>query len=63
MNEAFRRLLSGRRRPVGLECAMDTWARKAPVELIATAARPIPARSTKTPSSAPPSFWAARSVR
>ena len=26
INEAFRRLLSGRRRPVGLECAMDTWA-------------------------------------
>src|SRR5260370_37760632 len=38
LNEAFRRLLSGRRRPVGLECAMDTWARKAPVELISTAA-------------------------
>src|SRR5882757_8351464 len=38
INEAFRRLLSGRRRPVGLECAMDTWARKAPVELIGTAA-------------------------
>ena len=33
VNEAFRRLLSGRRRPVGLECAMDTWGRKAPVEL------------------------------
>ena len=29
VNEAFRRLLSGRRRPVALECAMDTWARKA----------------------------------
>src|SRR5258707_10857057 len=42
VNEAFRRLLSGRRRPVGLECAMDTWARKAPVELIATAATPDP---------------------
>jgi acetolactate synthase-1/2/3 large subunit len=38
VNEAFRRLLSGRRRPVALECAMDTWARRAPVELIATAA-------------------------
>lgn len=25
VNEAFRRLLSGRRRPVALECAMDTW--------------------------------------
>jgi len=38
LNEAFRRLLSGRRRPVALECAMDTWARRAPVELIGTAA-------------------------
>jgi acetolactate synthase I/II/III large subunit len=42
VNEAFRRLLSGRRRPVALECAMDTWARKAPVELIATPAAPDP---------------------
>ena len=42
VNEAFRRLLSGRRRPVGLECALDTWARRAPVELIATPARPDP---------------------
>ena len=39
INEAFRRLLSGRRRPVALECAMDTWARRAPVELIATPAQ------------------------
>lgn len=38
VNEAFRRLLSGRRRPVALECAMDIWARRAPVELIGTAA-------------------------
>ncbi len=38
IDEAFRRLLSGRRRPVGLECAMDTWARRAPVELITTPA-------------------------
>ncbi|TAJ28456.1 MAG: hypothetical protein EPO67_16200 [Reyranella sp.] len=38
VNEAFRRLLSGRQRPVGLECAMDTWARRAPVQLIATPA-------------------------
>ena len=38
VNEAFRRLLSGRQRPVALECAMDTWARRAPVELIGTAA-------------------------
>ncbi|MBX9943832.1 MAG: acetolactate synthase [Reyranella sp.] len=42
VNEAFRRLLSGRRRPVGLECAMDTWARRAPVDLIAAPARPDP---------------------
>lgn len=33
VNEAFRRLLSGRPRPVALECAMDTWARRAPVVL------------------------------
>ena len=38
VNEAFRRLLSGRRRPVALECAMDTWARKAPVALPAAGA-------------------------
>jgi acetolactate synthase-1/2/3 large subunit len=42
LNEAFRRLLSGRRRPVGLECAMDIWARKAPVELISTPAKADP---------------------
>jgi len=42
VNEAFRRLLSGRQRPVALECAMDTWARRAPVELIGTAALPDP---------------------
>src|SRR5580704_9037169 len=42
LNEAFRRLLSGRRRPVGLECAMDTWARKAPVEMISTPAEADP---------------------
>src|SRR5215475_6824264 len=42
VNEAFRRLLSGRRRPVALECAMDTWGRKAPVELITTPAKPDP---------------------
>jgi acetolactate synthase-1/2/3 large subunit len=33
VNEAFRRLRSGRHRPVALECAMDTWARRAPVAL------------------------------
>ena len=42
VNEAFRRLLSGRRRPVALECAMDTWARRAPVELIGAAAAADP---------------------
>jgi acetolactate synthase-1/2/3 large subunit len=42
INEAFRRLLSGRRRPVGLECALDTWARRAPVELMDAPARPDP---------------------
>ncbi len=42
VNEAFRRLLSGRRRPVALECAMDTWARKAPVELPTTPAASDP---------------------
>ena len=42
VNEAFRRLLSGRQRPVALECAMDTWARRAPVELIGTAAQADP---------------------
>ena len=44
INEAFRRLLSGRQRPVGLECALDTWARRAPVELMSTpaAADPCP---------------------
>ncbi|WP_428682473.1 thiamine pyrophosphate-dependent enzyme [Reyranella sp.] len=42
VNEAFRRLLSGRRRPVALECAMDTWARRAPVELIGSAATADP---------------------
>ena len=42
VNEAFRRLLSGRRRPVALECAMDTWARKAPVEMIAMPAQADP---------------------
>ncbi|HEY6979829.1 thiamine pyrophosphate-dependent enzyme [Reyranella sp.] len=42
VNEAFRRLLSGRRRPVALECAMDTWARRMPVELPAAAAKADP---------------------
>lgn len=34
VNEAFRRMMSGRRRPVALECAMDTWGRRAPVDLM-----------------------------
>ena len=42
VNEAFRRLLSGRQRPVGLECAIDVWGRRAPLELIATPATPDP---------------------
>jgi acetolactate synthase I/II/III large subunit len=42
INEAFRRLLSGRKRPVALECAMDTWGRKAPVELPTAAAKADP---------------------
>src|SRR5258708_34419030 len=42
INEAFRRLLSGRKRPVALECAMDTWGRKAPLELPTAAATADP---------------------
>lgn len=42
VNEAFRRVLSGRRRPVGLECAIDMWGRKAPVELLTAAAKADP---------------------
>ncbi|WIM13884.1 thiamine pyrophosphate-dependent enzyme [Enhydrobacter sp.] len=42
VNEAFRRLLSGRRRPVALECAMDTWARRMPVALPASPAKADP---------------------
>ncbi|HEV3021849.1 MAG TPA: thiamine pyrophosphate-binding protein, partial [Pirellulales bacterium] len=42
INEAFRRLLSGRKRPVAVECAMDTWGRKAPVELPASGAKADP---------------------
>ena len=42
VNEAFRRLLSGRRRPVALECAMDTWGRKAPVVLFGAPANADP---------------------
>src|ERR1051326_4934512 len=42
VNEAFRRLLSGRKRPVALECAIDMWGRKAPVELANSPAKPDP---------------------
>jgi acetolactate synthase-1/2/3 large subunit len=42
LNEAFRRLRSGRHRPVALECAMDTWSRRAPVELPALPAKADP---------------------
>jgi acetolactate synthase-1/2/3 large subunit len=42
VNEAFRRALSGRRRPVALECAMDTWGRKGPVVLPTRAAEADP---------------------
>src|SRR5262245_33810294 len=42
VNEAFRRLLSGRKRPVALECAIDMWGRKAPVELVFAPAKPDP---------------------
>ncbi len=40
VNEAFRRMLSGRQRPVALECAMDIGGRKAPVVLPTSAAVP-----------------------
>jgi len=42
VNEAFRRMLTGRRRPVALECAMDTWGRKAPIVLPANPAQADP---------------------
>lgn len=42
VNEAFRRVLSGRRRPVALECAIDMWGRKAPVVLPAAPAQVDP---------------------
>ncbi len=41
--EAFRQLLSGRPRPVGLECSMDIWAQQAPAMLQGpTAVAPVP---------------------
>jgi len=33
INEAFRQMRSGRQRPVGLECAIDVWSRRAPVAI------------------------------
>lgn len=42
VHEAFRRTLSGRRRPVALECAIDMWGRKGPVVLPANAAEADP---------------------
>src|SRR5215472_6400370 len=42
VNEAFRRLVSGRKRPVALECAMDTWGRRTPVVLPGAAAEADP---------------------
>ena len=38
VTEAFRQLRSGRPRPVGLECPMDVWPRRAPVVMADTAA-------------------------
>jgi acetolactate synthase-1/2/3 large subunit len=34
LTEAFRQATSGRQRPVFVECAMDMWGRRAPVELL-----------------------------
>jgi len=33
INEAFRQMLSGRRRPAAIECPIDVWSRTAPVVL------------------------------
>ena len=38
VDEAFRRMLNGRPRPVGLECAMDVWAKRGAVERLGTPA-------------------------
>jgi acetolactate synthase-1/2/3 large subunit len=40
VNDAFRMMRSGRQRPVGLECSMDTWARKATVAMPRDGATP-----------------------
>ncbi len=42
IDAAIRTMLSGRPRPVGLECPMDVWPRRAPVVLPATAATRAP---------------------
>jgi len=33
VTEAFRQMISGRKRPAALECAIDVWSRGAPVEI------------------------------
>jgi acetolactate synthase-1/2/3 large subunit len=38
VNEAFRQMISDRPRPAALECALDVWARRAPVSLPGPAA-------------------------
>lgn len=39
VNEAFRQMMSDRPRPTALECALDVWARRAPIT-VPTAAEP-----------------------
>ena len=63
VTEAFRQMLSGRPRPVGLECPIDVWSRRAPVAIPAPAQRDDNSRSIPMPSSAPPNCWARRSGR
>lgn len=43
MDEAFRQMLSGRPRPVALECPLDVWAKQAVMEL------PAPAKAHHAP--------------
>ena len=60
VNEAFRRLLSGRQRPVGAGMRHGYLGAQGAGRTDRRAGRrPIPARSTRTASSAPPSCWAA----
>ena len=42
IEEAFRQLLSGRPRPVGLECPMDQWSKRADVEPVGTVEVKVP---------------------